>query len=87
MGKKKDVYLDVVAAAFVARDGRDVLEGKGKMVLKFRGPSGEDILGFSFNKISAIDSCIDTLTRIRDELEKKSPAHPAMSKPTDGQSH
>ncbi len=88
MKKKTDLYLKVVAGAFVARSDRDKTDNRVKMVFKVQGEGGDEVIGFSFDRLAILDSCISTLERLRDEfLATDQTIHPSMSEPTGPQKH
>lgn len=87
MPKKNDVYLKVIAGAFVTIPDPQAEPMSGKMLVKVQVESGEELIGLFFNELHAVDSCINALYRIRQEMTKGDKIHPSMKGPTDGNTH
>lgn len=87
MSKPANIYLEVIAGAFVTIPDKKAEPLSGRMLIKVAVPNGEDIFGFLFRDVQAVDSCMTALHRIRQELTKDDKIHPALKGPTDGNTH
>lgn len=90
MSKKRagDIYLKVIAGAFVTIPEKSANPKSGKILVKVdNGAGGEDLLGFYFDQLHIVDSVMTALHRVRAEMTKDDKVHPMLKGPTDGRTH
>ena len=86
MSKKSDIYLRVIAGAFVTSKDKSKDES-WKMLVKVQVPGGEDLVGLSFHNLAVLDSCMNVLHRIRQEMTKDDKIHPLLRGGQGGDTH
>lgn len=88
MNKKTDIYLRVIAGAFVVIPEKAQEPLTGRILIKIQTDGGgEDLVGLHFADMPAIDSCLRALERIRAELQSGEKLHPLLKNPAAGDTH
>lgn len=91
MSEKKrtaDIYLKVIAGAFVTIPDKAADPMSQRMLVKVRTDVGtEDLIGLLFNDPQSVDSCLSALHRIKTEFEQFQKIHPKLKEPINGDSH
>jgi hypothetical protein len=85
--KKGDIYLRALSGVFIKDVSRAGLAVEYRMIIKVQAPGGDDLVGFSFETIQELDSVMNALYRIRQEMTAQDVVHPKLKGPTDGLTH
>lgn len=84
---KGDIYLKVKSVAFVTIPGQPTEPMSGRLLVKVYTPTGEDLIGLSFDNIHAVEGCMTALNRIRVDMNAQEKVHPKLKGPVDGTIH
>jgi hypothetical protein len=87
MPKKSDNYLRVIDAAFVTIPDKNTEPLSGRMLLKVAQNENDEIIPLSFDRVEAVDSAIQALYRIREDITKNQIIHPLLRNSVDDGSH
>lgn len=85
MSKKGNIYMKVLGCAFVKDHNPRV--NIGKIIVRIEVPGSHDIVGLSFDSVQAVDSCMNALHRVRQEMTRDDKVHPALKGPADSKTH